>query len=280
MNTSIQDSYNLGWKLRLALQQRTSPAPLLATYESERRPVAQDLIAFDRGYLKLFDAPSASGTFEPEFLRAMKFTTGLSIRYPPSCAVVAQGNDVGKPSLLRADLVPGKRLPDFQAVYHADGTAVRIHERMRATGAFRVVAFPGDIAHATLADRLRQLGEYLADRSGRGLGQLTAAGDGGVGEAAMVEVLVVHCGDRAAVELLGLHEVFRPWSEAEGYDYWRVLVDAESVHAGHGRVYERLEIRRDEGCCVVVRPDGYVGGVLDVLDFEGLSRYFEGLGMV
>ncbi|KAK3937423.1 FAD binding domain-containing protein [Diplogelasinospora grovesii] len=274
MNTSIQDAYNLGWKLRLVLQNhiRAGQQTLLRTYESERRPVAQDLIAFDRGYLKLFAAPSAQ--FDTQFLQAMKFTTGLSIRYPQSCVVqLPKGVTELGPSLLKADLVPGKRLPDFQVVYQADGTTARIHDRMQATGAFRLLVFAGDIANPALLDCLQRLGVYLADPSG--LGPLTTGGS-----SAPVEVIVIHCAERDKVELLSLHEVYMPWSDTEGYDYWRVFADAESVHEGHGKVYERLEIQRDKGCAVVVRPDGYVGAVLDFTDFEGVRKYFQGLGML
>ena len=272
MNTSIQDANNLGWKLRLVLQGHAAASSLLDTYESERRPVAQDLIAFDRGYLKLFHAPSAQ--FDTEFLQAMKFTTGLSIRYPESRIVqlpTTAGGEAASlgPSLLKADLVPGKRLPDFQAVYHADGTVARMHTRLQASGAFRLIVFAGNIEQPNLADQLRKLGTFLADEDD-GIGSLTAGGS-----AALVEVLVVHCAERNKVELLDLHEVFRPWSETQGYDYWRVFADAESVHGGHGQVYERLEIAKNKGCNVVVRPDGYVGAVVGVLDFEGLKRYFE-----
>ncbi|KHE85872.1 hypothetical protein GE21DRAFT_1254363 [Neurospora crassa] len=282
MNTSIQDAYNLGWKLRLVLQPHHKLASnasrrLLATYESERRPVAQDLISFDRGYLKLFAAPSSQ--FDTEFLQAMKFTTGLSIRYPPSCAVQlpngAQTAEQLGPSLLKADLVPGKRLPDFQAVYQADGITTWIHKRLQATGCFRVIVFAGDLAaHQHLSTNVQKLGEYLADPD-NGLGHLTSGG-----EAAPLEVLMVHSANREKVELLDLPEVFRPWSDSEGYDYWRVLADAESVHEGHGRVYERLEIDPEKGRMVVVRPDGYIGAVLDVDDFEGAGKYFHELGML
>ncbi|KAK4125808.1 hypothetical protein N657DRAFT_642558 [Parathielavia appendiculata] len=292
MNTSIQDAYNLGWKLRLLLQWRLStrsadgaaPAPeeaLLRTYEGERRPVAQDLIAFDRGYLRLFAAPSAE--FDSEMLRAMKFTTGLSIRYPKSCVVqLPRGVDDLGPSLLKADLVPGKRLQDFQVVYQADGIAVRIQKRMQATGAFRVIIFAGDIAGANQFARVQSLGKFLADR-GSGLGRLTTPSEGDDSAAwkkVPVEVLVVHCADRASVELLAMHEVYRPWSSDQGYDYWRVFADAESVFEGHGRVYERLDLDRQKGCCAVIRPDGYVGAVVDVGDFQGLRGYFEGVGML
>ncbi|KAK3399900.1 FAD binding domain-containing protein [Sordaria brevicollis] len=285
MNTSIQDAYNLGWKLRLVLQKKSpfnnpeAARRLLATYESERRPVAQDLISFDRGYLKLF-VGQPSSQFDTEFLRGMKFTTGLSIRYPaPSCVVqlprdIKTSADLG-PSLVKADLVPGKRLPDFQAVYQADAVTCWIHRRMQATGQFRVLVFAGDIAtHQNLSDNIQELGRYLGDES-NGMGRLTA------GRArALVEVLMIHSADRAKVELLDLPEVFRPWSDEEGYNYWRVMADAESAHEGHGRVYERLEIDPKKGRTLVVRPDGYIGAVLAVDDFDGLGAYFKGLGML
>ena len=45
MNTSVQDAYNLGWKLGHVLRHGASPA-LLDTYEEERLPVAANLLEF------------------------------------------------------------------------------------------------------------------------------------------------------------------------------------------------------------------------------------------
>ena len=42
LNTSVQDSYNLGWKLAAVLG--GAPAALLATYEEERRPIAAGML--------------------------------------------------------------------------------------------------------------------------------------------------------------------------------------------------------------------------------------------
>ena len=46
MNVSMQDTFNLGWKLAAVLQGR-SPAALLDTYSQERKQIAEDLIAMD-----------------------------------------------------------------------------------------------------------------------------------------------------------------------------------------------------------------------------------------
>ncbi|MFF0137569.1 FAD-dependent oxidoreductase [Streptomyces sp. NPDC005227] len=43
LNTSVQDAYNLGWKLGAVLS-GAAPAALLDTYETERRPVAADML--------------------------------------------------------------------------------------------------------------------------------------------------------------------------------------------------------------------------------------------
>ncbi|KAK4671666.1 hypothetical protein QC764_607840 [Podospora pseudoanserina] len=277
MNTSIQDAYNLGWKLRLTLKGkvRSSGArqDLLRTYESERRPVALDLIAFDKGFLKLFAAPSSQ--FDTEILQALKFTTGLSIRYPPSCAVqLPKGIEQLGPSLLKADLVPGKRLPDFRVVYQADGVPTWMHKRLSATGQFRVMIFAGDISDSTASKRLHDVGKYLGE--GKSLKHVVMPQSE---QEPLVEVLVVHCAERDLVDLLALPEVYRPWSDESGYDFWRVFGDVESVHDGHGKAYERLEIDRQVGCTVVVRPDGYIGAVLEVDDVEGVERYFEGMNV-
>ena len=47
LNVSVQDAFNLGWKLGLALR-GLAPSSLLSTCSAERRAIAQNLIDFDR----------------------------------------------------------------------------------------------------------------------------------------------------------------------------------------------------------------------------------------
>ncbi|SUH37491.1 monooxygenase [Salmonella enterica subsp. enterica] len=51
LNTSIQDAYNLGWKMAASL--RGAGKELLDSYEQERRPVAESLLTFLPDYLTL-----------------------------------------------------------------------------------------------------------------------------------------------------------------------------------------------------------------------------------
>jgi 2-polyprenyl-6-methoxyphenol hydroxylase-like FAD-dependent oxidoreductase len=53
MNVSMQDTYNLGWKLGLVCKGIARP-DILSTYELERKQIAKDLIAFDQKFSKMF----------------------------------------------------------------------------------------------------------------------------------------------------------------------------------------------------------------------------------
>jgi hypothetical protein len=54
LNTSLQDAYNLGWKLAASL--RGAPAGLLETYEAERRPIAAEVLGISTGILRSGEA--------------------------------------------------------------------------------------------------------------------------------------------------------------------------------------------------------------------------------
>jgi 2-polyprenyl-6-methoxyphenol hydroxylase-like FAD-dependent oxidoreductase len=60
LNASVQDAYNLGWKLGAVLS--GAPPELLATYEAERFPVAADLLGLTtRWHRQDFAGPPADG---------------------------------------------------------------------------------------------------------------------------------------------------------------------------------------------------------------------------
>jgi 2-polyprenyl-6-methoxyphenol hydroxylase-like FAD-dependent oxidoreductase len=52
LNVGVQDSFNLGWKLAAELRGR-APAGLLDTYETERHPVAADVLSNTRAQMEL-----------------------------------------------------------------------------------------------------------------------------------------------------------------------------------------------------------------------------------
>ncbi|MDL5159914.1 FAD-dependent oxidoreductase [Actinomycetospora termitidis] len=72
-NTSIQDSFNLAWKLAYVLRGAADPA-LLDTYSDERAPIGRQVV--DRANQsigetgRIFDALGVSGTDDPEVMKA------------------------------------------------------------------------------------------------------------------------------------------------------------------------------------------------------------------
>ena len=92
-NTSIQDSYNLAWKLAAVLRGQAGPE-LLDTYTAERAPVAEQIVARANQSSREFGAffaRSASGRTRPRSRCARRSTSGRRTRRPagasgPSCA--------------------------------------------------------------------------------------------------------------------------------------------------------------------------------------------------
>ena len=70
MNVSMQDAFNLGWKLAAVLRERSAPR-LLHSYSAERQAVAKELIDFDREWAEILasakgDSKGADAAEDPE----------------------------------------------------------------------------------------------------------------------------------------------------------------------------------------------------------------------
>jgi len=83
LNTSVQDAYNLGWKLAAVLA--GAPSSLLATYEEERRPIAAGMLGLAT---KLLQASRSGGGN-----RRGRDAQQLDLGYPDSR--LAQGRNAG-----------------------------------------------------------------------------------------------------------------------------------------------------------------------------------------
>src|SRR6266536_2230318 len=89
MNVSLQDGYNIGWKLAAVLKGQAGP-DLLKTYNIEREKVAADLIDFDRSFMKLFSLKVNNTNdvtpqhFSEQFIKTGRYTAGLTATYDDS----------------------------------------------------------------------------------------------------------------------------------------------------------------------------------------------------
>ncbi|MCB4767975.1 FAD-dependent monooxygenase [Ancylobacter sp. Lp-2] len=140
MNTGIQDAYNLGWKLAAVARGEAGPA-LLASYEAERRPVAEAVIARTVEQSLNFGRPRP-----PEDRLA---DTQLLVNYRGGPLSV--GGAVGP-------VEPGDRLPEVQGLRrHGLGFPLRLADAVRGPDIVLLVAVRGGevLALEALAARLR-----------------------------------------------------------------------------------------------------------------------------
>lgn len=141
MNVSLQDGYNIGWKLGSVLA-GLSPPSLIPTYVSERGKTAADLIAFDRELVQLFDRKEKyEGEFAEYFIRSGRYMAGFTARYEGS--VITQPVQ-DEESAAKAVTV-GMRFPSTQVIRFCDCKAVQLQSMLRSDGRWRVVVFGGDL---------------------------------------------------------------------------------------------------------------------------------------
>lgn len=158
MNLSLQDGYNIGWKLGFVLKGLASPE-LLKTYNIEREKTARDLIEFDRELTSLFKTAQdkkikdAANTFSEHFKKSLRYTAGLTTTYEDSTITNAAGSIPG----LAKNVTVGMRLPSAQIVRLSDAKAVPLAKLLQANGRWRVVVFAGDPLQLPSAGRLAKV---------------------------------------------------------------------------------------------------------------------------
>lgn len=119
MNTGIQDAYNLGWKLALVVQ-GIAGAALLDSYEAERQPVAEDVIARTVEQSMSFGKPR----------RAEDRLADTQVLVTYRDGPLAGGQGVGGHTAGRVQ--PGDRLPDAQGLRrYGLGFPLRLFDAVR-----------------------------------------------------------------------------------------------------------------------------------------------------
>jgi phenol 2-monooxygenase len=154
----------------------------------------------------------------------------------------------------------------------SDARPTHFQEILKSNGSWRVVVFPGDVRETRQKDRLNRLGERLA-RADSFLRRFTPAN---ARYDAVIEILTVHAAPRSSVSIFDFPEVFRPYDATVGWDYWKIFVDDESYHEGHGQIYKHFGIEPNEGCAIIIRPDQYLSYIGQMDAYGELDRFFSG----
>lgn len=115
LNTSVQDAYNLGWKLAAVID-GAAPDALLDSYEAERRPIAAQMLGLAT---KLLDAAKQGD------MRRGREVHQLDLGYPESPLALE------KPRRTRG-LLAGDRAPDAP-IRGTAGASIRLFELFKGT---------------------------------------------------------------------------------------------------------------------------------------------------
>ncbi len=264
MNVSIQDGWNLSWKLAAVLEGR-APATLLDTYSSERRVIAQDLINFDKEWSTLMARPVDEWDDPQDLARwyekTIEFPMGFMTQYPKNQIVAGAEHQhlaVGFPI--------GKRFKSTEVIRRADNRWRHLGHLHEADGRWRVYVFADKAAPANSGTLTADFAQWWQhDAASPRVVYTPRDGD----TDAIFDAKVIYQQDYTEVEPSDVPDAFKPIKTPFG------LIDVNQIFAsGHGRdIFRDRDIDRG-GVILVVRPDQYVSGVFPLSAREELKTFF------
>lgn len=177
MNVSLQDGYNVGWKLGAHLTSGAA-AELVRTYADERQGVAAELIEFDRGWSEMFKSSTSSAARDgdgdtvdaaardasyvrDQFVKAGRYTAGQAYRYGESIVVWPARGDEPDKKKKGLQLVVGMRFPSAQVVRFSDARVFQLLSVLHSDRRWRIVVFDGDVQEEDVRCRLARVGTAL-----------------------------------------------------------------------------------------------------------------------
>lgn len=270
MNVSMQDTFNLGWKLASVLDGRAGPE-LLRTYSAERHAIAQGLIDFDKEWSKIMASPPKDpsrpelGGVDPQelqayFVKSGRYTAGVATHYAPTTVLTAEAihQDLAKGFTI------GTRFHSAPVVRLADAKPVHLGHAARADGAWRVYAF----ADAG-GERLRDLTAYLSESPDSPVRRFTPTG---AYIDSVIDVRAVFQQGHLDLKVEELPSILMPRKGCFG------LIDYEKTYCPDLKkgsdIFDLRGIDREKGAMVVVRPDQYVSNVLPLDAHDELAAFF------
>jgi phenol 2-monooxygenase len=266
MNVSMQDGFNIAWKLGHVLEGR-SPESLLATYSEERQVVAKNLIDFDKEWSTMmakkpeeFADPTELENF---YVSTAEFPAGFMTEYAPSMLVAPADHQH-----LATGFPVGKRFKSAPVVRVGDTNPVHLGHHATADGRWRIYVFAdqalpsGGTQPASATDRFA---EWIANSPESPLAATPSDAD----PDAWFDVKVIYQQAHASLDIGAVPAVFKPLVGPFK------LTDYEKVYATDptADIFELRGVDRG-GVVVVVRPDQYVANVLPLTATAELGAFF------
>ena len=276
MNFSMQDTFNLGWKLAAVLRKQCAPE-LLHTYSAERQVVAQELIDFDRQWARMFSdkpkqgASGESGGVDPKefqkyFEQHGRFTAGMGTHYAPSiiCGEAAYQH-------LATGFVIGTRFHSAPVLRVSDARPLQLGHVGKADGRWRLYAFAGANDDQDDQAGVRALCRFLDESAESPVRRYTPAGQD---IDAVFDLRAIFQQSHRDLAIETLPRLLVPQKGRYGLrDYEKVFC---SQLKGGPDIFDLRGIDRTQGALVVVRPDQYIAHVLPLGAHQALATFFGG----
>ncbi|MBT2534654.1 FAD-binding monooxygenase [Arthrobacter sp. ISL-69] len=267
MNVSMQDGFNIGWKLGHVLEGR-SPESLLSTYSAERQVIAKNLIDFDKEWSTLmakkpeeFASPSELEDF---YVSTAEFPAGFMTQYAASMLVGSPAHQG-----LATGFTIGKRFKSAPVVRVCDTNPLHLGHQAKADGRWRIYVF-ADTATPVMGEEgtaspAADLAGWLASAPDSPL----AATPPGADADAWFDVKVIYQQDHTSIDINAVPAVFKPEVGPFKLTYLENVYGSDPA----ADIFELRGIDRG-GVMVVVRPDQYVANVLPLTATAELAAFF------
>lgn len=274
MNVSMQDTFNLGWKLAHVLQGRSDPS-LLHSYSEERWAEAKRLVDTDHEWARIMSAPPGESVLdngdEPRFIRQFKenleFTGGLAVQYGESALV---GNNSHQ-ALAKGQEI-GRRFHSAPVVRVADAKQMQLGHLADADARWRLYAFAGKNDSSSQGSAIHKLADWLQNDANSPVVKYTPQNEN-IDSVIDIRAVFQQTFDELAYE--EMPSLLIPTKGKLG------LQDHEKVfcadHKGLGDFYDMRGIDREQGCMIIVRPDQYIAHILPLDAFDDLADFFNGI---
>ncbi|PCC41884.1 FAD-binding monooxygenase [Brevibacterium aurantiacum] len=268
MNVSMQDGFNISWKLGQVLSGRSSQE-LLRTYSAERQVTAKNLIDFDKEWSTLMATPQEElpdETYLQDFyVKTAEFPAGFMTEYTESMITASTAHQE-----LATGFPVGKRFKSARVQRNCDANYIHLGHRARADGRWRVYVF-ADAPSPTDAtsSKVTELADWLNADPASPLVKYRRAGED---LDSLLELSVIYQQGHTEFSFSDVPTVFRPHVGEFDLEYVEKIyatLDGEDI-------FEERGISRD-GAVVVVRPDQYVSGIFPLDAHDEIGSFFDGV---
>lgn len=274
MNVSMQDAFNLGWKLAAVLR-GNCPQKILGTYSAERQAVAKELIDFDRNWAAMLSAPLKDANdpdgegINPEdiqeyFVKQGHYTAGTATRYMPSIFT-----GVAHHQSLASGFPIGMRFHSAPVVRLADARPMHLGHTLVADGRWRIFAFACTQDPCDPSSPIWTLCDFLVDDPVSPLRRFTTTG---ADMDSVIDVRAIFQQSHHAVAIENTHPFLLPKKGNFGLNDYEKMFCANLE--GERDIFDMRGIDRSQGCILIARPDQYIAHVLPLTARNELSDFF------